>query len=339
MKAAPACCTHVIVGPVLLQEHFQRRSLVQRRDLNAVEFLSMNPVVASVADAKGGPTQRAVVWETKRHHLRCSFHSAARKYLCEHARNCALAITDNATQTRLALERKDSAVRQRFGAAPDVRRLTLVFPMANTIPYPALVSGLKLPSHCLPAPPECKCGHSARCLRECRCDTQLEVKEQSSTALLDCNGVASIQICEARCGCGKRSECTLGDAIRQKLFVYNGVWMTFGLLVRYDLELNRQGATMTSYWQVLSEFYSKQTLSPSFRMPNKAVFIEAWWWWNCARSLDYDAAFSCEKCAALPWDQRIFILDVTRLGVKKAQFAIEQCSECWDESRPAINGW
>jgi hypothetical protein len=314
---------------------------VQERPLRAVEFIRLKPLVASVADAKDKPTDRVIVWETARHHLQCSFHGG-RKFLCAHAVACAMAIESVEVKARLCLEfsQHSNSVRQRLHPAPvDVRDLTLAFKVATPVPFPVKPNGFKVPKKCLPSlPVDCKCGHTAACLERCDCNNKLRITELGETSLFDIAGISTISVCQARCACRATQQPTVADAVAQGIFPHGALWLTFNLLRMYDLEFDNQGATFDGFCKTQTAFWGQRSLDGAVTF-SKSVFIDCWWDWNRARDLPYDEAFSCQKCDALPWAQRAFVLDVTRLGVKRDRFIAAQCAECWDEKQPLVAGW
>lgn len=70
----------------------------------------------------------------------------------------------------------------------------------------------------------------------------------------------------------------------------------------------------------------------------KPKFVSAWWIWNRVRRFNWDESYECQQCRALPAEERVVVIDASRLGIKRHQFVSKQCPGC---QKPAekYTGW
>ena len=143
-----------------------------------------------------------------------------------------------------------------------------------------------------------------------------------------------VRIQEASCTCGVTSKYTLSDALADEMFTVKNTRYDFRLMVRYDFEMAHCGSTFDAAYNTQRRLYELH----SQRFVKKDVFIDVWWQWNRARKLDFDTIFDCPLCKSLPPDLRAWILDVTRLGIKRDRFATVPCDGC-EENPSTMTGW
>jgi hypothetical protein len=326
----PSCCLHVIAAPLLLQR--MTSSSQQSLAAHPALILKRQPVLASVEFEKN-PIHRVFVSESTRHRLRCS-NCGSRTFLCAHAITCARAL--GATeQTRLGIDLDPNrSVKQRLAPVTvDSKQLTLAFDSVS-LPNPLKPTGPVLPRTLRPT--ALCCQHSAACLTDCKCAVPLETVPDGQVHLFDVNGRVVLQLLKSHCAnCGHLQSCTVEDAHGAGIFVTNdGHYLTFNLLMRYDLALARAGMTFDAFWKAQCDFLRPQSVT----FIAKPSFIDSWWQWNRSRAMDFDNAFTCSACEGLPMSERVFVLDVTQMGFKRDKFYTDECKTCADRTRPVVCG-
>jgi hypothetical protein len=142
------------------------------------------------------------------------------------------------------------------------------------------------------------------------------------------------------------------DALDGKQVVFGNVSLCNAMALTLHEFLLCYGSQVTGGMEVLQRIQSygseggnpkaKLVIADCGQLPHrfmsKSDWVDCWWEWNRCRKLDYDALFDCPICSKLPSAERAWILDVTRLGIKKERFTTEECRGCTDSKRPTFQG-
>lgn len=103
-------------------------------------------------------------------------------------------------------------------------------------------------------------------------------------------------------------------------------------MVQYDLQFSHSGTTFRAFCTSQQGAYQMQ----GQEFVSRPKFVKAWWEWNRARHIDFERAY---ECAALPPEQRVYVIDVTRLGIKKKFWSAASCSGCRTSAQAPLRGW
>ncbi len=117
--------------------------------------------------------------------------------------------------------------------------------------------------------------------------------------------------------CCSNSDCsranTVYDPAVDSIFVFSdNVWLTYAVFASFDADLHNTPSTFTAFVNRHSVVYDRC----GQKFVSKTLFIRAWWAWNSALSMDYDALFSCPVCDQLEARERCYIIDGTALGIR-----------------------
>jgi hypothetical protein len=156
------------------------------------------------------------------------------------------------------------------------------------------------------------------------------------------DGLCPATIWSGRCDCGEDLTYTVADAAEDELFVIDKrnsrqtmrerLWIDFRLLDHYDTLVVAAGTTFRAFYDSMKTAYERTGRN----FMEKADFINAYWDWNRARKLDFDHLYDCDECRRSP-GLRVWVIDVTRLGIKRKIFASAVCEGCGTGEE--VHGW
>jgi hypothetical protein len=155
----------------------------------------------------------------------------------------------------------------------------------------------------------------------------------------DLLGSYEVRAVKLVCKCRHETVYTEQDLLDDKLFKFGNTYLTYALLIEFDLAVQYGGLPSYAFWQTREEMYALNPEKPGLFLSHNQ-WQAVWWAWmqSCTAGLDTDSLFTCPLCARLPAKDRQWTFDGMCMGIQSSKLNITLPVDCLSsEQRTTIN--